>query len=125
MVTRRARSQYGCRCGHALLGRRMPDLDLVTAAGTLRVFTLLHGARPVLLNLGHPGRLDIRGQHDFRENGPSPIRVLHRAIAFRSWRMMGRAGARRATTLNPACANAAAVPVKIFDVLFGALMSIG
>ena len=45
--------------GHALLGRRMPDLDLVTADGTLRVFTLLHGARPVLLDLGHPGRLDI------------------------------------------------------------------
>jgi hypothetical protein len=37
----------------------MPDLDLVTAGGTLRVSTLLHGARPVLLNLGHPGRLDI------------------------------------------------------------------
>jgi 2-polyprenyl-6-methoxyphenol hydroxylase-like FAD-dependent oxidoreductase len=38
--------------GHPLLGRRMPDLDLVTADGPLRVFTLLHGARPVLLNLG-------------------------------------------------------------------------
>src|SRR5262249_47665539 len=44
---------------HALLGRRMPDLDLVTADGTLRVFTLLHGARTLLLNLGHPVRLDI------------------------------------------------------------------
>ena len=29
--------------GHPLLGRRMPDLDLVTATGPLRVFTLLHG----------------------------------------------------------------------------------
>jgi len=45
--------------GHPLLGRRMPDLDLVTANGPLRVFALLHDARPVLLNLGEPGGLDI------------------------------------------------------------------
>ncbi|MGA2837750.1 MAG: FAD-dependent monooxygenase [Acidimicrobiales bacterium] len=45
--------------GHPLLGRRMPDLDLVTPDGPLRVFTLLHGARPVLLNLGEPGAVDI------------------------------------------------------------------
>ena len=45
--------------GHPLLGRRMPDLDLVTANGPLRVFTLLHAARPVLLNLGEPGGFDI------------------------------------------------------------------
>ncbi len=45
--------------GHPLLGRRMPDLDLVTADGPLRVFTLLHDARPVLLNLGDPGGFDI------------------------------------------------------------------
>jgi 2-polyprenyl-6-methoxyphenol hydroxylase-like FAD-dependent oxidoreductase len=45
--------------GHRLLGRRMPDLDLVTANGPLRVFTLLHDARPVLLNLGEPGGFDI------------------------------------------------------------------
>ena len=37
----------------------MPDLDLVTAAGQLRVFELLHDARPVLLNLGEPGGFDI------------------------------------------------------------------
>ena len=37
----------------------MPDLDLVTASGPRRVFTLLHEARPVLLNLGEPGALDI------------------------------------------------------------------
>src|SRR6187431_3167412 len=36
--------------GHPLLGRRMPDLDLATVDGPLRVFTLLHRARPVLLN---------------------------------------------------------------------------
>jgi hypothetical protein len=45
--------------GHPLLGRRMPDLDLVTANGPLRVFTLLHDARPVLLNLGEPGGFEI------------------------------------------------------------------
>src|SRR6185503_14777936 len=45
--------------GHPLLGRRMPDLDLVTANGPLRLFTLLHEARPLLLNLGEPGGFDI------------------------------------------------------------------
>jgi hypothetical protein len=45
--------------GHPLLGRRMPDLDLVTSGGPLRVFTLLHHARPALLNLGEPGGFDI------------------------------------------------------------------
>jgi hypothetical protein len=37
----------------------MPDLDLVTADCALRVFTLLHDAKPVLLNLGGPGGFDI------------------------------------------------------------------
>jgi 3-(3-hydroxy-phenyl)propionate hydroxylase len=44
--------------GHALLGRRMPDLDLITTDAPLRVFTLLHDARPVLLKLGEPGGFD-------------------------------------------------------------------
>ena len=42
---------------HPLLGARMPDLDLDTADGPARVYTLLHDARPVLLNLGEPGGL--------------------------------------------------------------------
>jgi 2-polyprenyl-6-methoxyphenol hydroxylase-like FAD-dependent oxidoreductase len=50
--------------GHPLLGRRVPDLDLVTANGTLRVFTLLHDVRPVLLNLGEPGGFDITAWAD-------------------------------------------------------------
>jgi 3-(3-hydroxy-phenyl)propionate hydroxylase len=50
---------YDLGAGHPLLGRRMPDLDLVTADGPVRVFTLLHDARPVLLNLGEPGGFDI------------------------------------------------------------------
>ncbi|GAB2539502.1 FAD-dependent monooxygenase [Rhodanobacter koreensis] len=45
--------------GHPLLGRRMPDLDLITANGPQRVFSLLHDARPLLLNLGEPGGFDI------------------------------------------------------------------
>jgi 3-(3-hydroxy-phenyl)propionate hydroxylase len=45
--------------GHPLLGRRMPDLDVITAGGPLRVYTLLHDARPVLLNLGEPDGVDI------------------------------------------------------------------
>ena len=45
--------------GHPLLGRRMPDLDLVTADCLTRIFTLLHHAKPVLLNLGEPGGIDI------------------------------------------------------------------
>ena len=44
--------------GHPLLGRRMPDLDLVTAAGATRVFALLHDARGVLLNLDRPRARD-------------------------------------------------------------------
>jgi hypothetical protein len=47
--------RYDLGEGHPLLGRRMPDLDIVTANGPLRVFTLLHHARPVLLNFGEPG----------------------------------------------------------------------
>ena len=74
------------RDGHPLLGRRMPDLDLVTATGARRVFTLLHDARPVLLNFGERGALDIApwadrvqlidakyaGRGSFRRSGRSP-----------------------------------------------------
>jgi 3-(3-hydroxy-phenyl)propionate hydroxylase len=44
--------------GHPLLGRRMPDLDLVTVDGAVHVFTFLHDARGVLLNLGEPWAFD-------------------------------------------------------------------
>jgi len=47
------------RYDHPLLGRRMPDLDLISADGPLRTYTLLHEAKPVLLNLGEPGGLEI------------------------------------------------------------------
>jgi 2-polyprenyl-6-methoxyphenol hydroxylase-like FAD-dependent oxidoreductase len=51
--------RYDLGDGHPLVGRRMPDLDLVTTDGPLRVFTLLHDVRPLLLDLGGPGGLDI------------------------------------------------------------------
>ncbi|MBR0754483.1 FAD-dependent monooxygenase [Bradyrhizobium jicamae] len=50
---------YDLSEGHALLGRRMPDLDMLTQQGALRTFTLLHDARPLLLNFGEPDSLDI------------------------------------------------------------------
>ena len=50
---------YDLGVGHPLLGRRMPDLDLATPDGTVRVFSLLHKAKPVLVNLGDHGSVDI------------------------------------------------------------------
>jgi 3-(3-hydroxy-phenyl)propionate hydroxylase len=55
---------YDLGDGHPLLGRRMPDLDIVTAGGPRRVFELLHAARPVLLDLGAPGGFDITPWND-------------------------------------------------------------
>jgi 3-(3-hydroxy-phenyl)propionate hydroxylase len=50
---------YDLGPGHPLMGRRMPDLDIDTTAGRTRIFPLLHKAKPVLLNLGAPGQIDI------------------------------------------------------------------
>jgi len=87
--------------GHKLLGRRMPDLDLLTDNGPLRVFTLLHDARPVLLNLGEPGSFDIAPWADrvklidAKYDGvwelpvfgavPSPAAVLIRPDGYVAW----------------------------------------
>jgi len=51
--------RYDLGEGHPLLGRRVPDLDVRAADGPRRVFTLLHEAKPVLLDLGRPGGIDI------------------------------------------------------------------
>jgi hypothetical protein len=51
--------RYELGPGHPLLGRRMPDLDVVTASGPRRVFSFLHEAQPVLLNLGATHAIDI------------------------------------------------------------------
>jgi 3-(3-hydroxy-phenyl)propionate hydroxylase len=50
--------------GHPLLGRRMPDLELATEDGPVRVFTLLHPAVPLLIDLDQSGSIDITGWAD-------------------------------------------------------------
>jgi 2-polyprenyl-6-methoxyphenol hydroxylase-like FAD-dependent oxidoreductase len=87
--------------GHPLLGRRMPDLDLVTAYGISRVFELLHEARPVLLNLGGREGFDLSPwadrvrSIDAEYDGPwelpvlgavaAPARVLIRPDGYVAW----------------------------------------
>jgi 3-(3-hydroxy-phenyl)propionate hydroxylase len=87
--------------GHPLLGRRMPDLDLFTANGSLRVFTLLHKARPVLLKLGETRSFDITpwtdrvqsidaeydGKWELPAIGsvPAPTAVLIRPDGYVAW----------------------------------------
>lgn len=87
--------------GHPLLGRRMPDLDLVTVDGPARVFELLHGAGPVLLDLGEPAGLDIaawagrvrlvearhRGEWELPVLGPvaAPTAALVRPDGYVAW----------------------------------------
>ncbi len=51
--------RYDLGEGHPLLGRRVPDLDLITDDGPTRVFALLHDAEPVLLGLDGASSLDI------------------------------------------------------------------
>jgi hypothetical protein len=51
--------RYDLGEGHPLLGRRMPDLDLVIADQPRRLFSLLGPARPVLLNLAAPDAFDV------------------------------------------------------------------
>jgi len=55
---------YDLGDGHPLLGRRMPDLDLITADGPLRTFTLLHDAKPVLLNFGASMNVEVAPWRD-------------------------------------------------------------
>ena len=81
--------------GHLLLGRRMPDLDLATADGTVRVFSLLHDARPVLLNLGEAHSFDITPWAD-------RIRLIDAAYAG-SWELpvLGRVPSPAAVLIRP------------------------
>ena len=86
---------------HPLLGRRVPDLDLVTASGPLRVFTLLHEGRPAVINFGEPGSIDIAAWSDrvrlldARHDGPwelpalghvsAPAALLIRPDGYAAW----------------------------------------
>ncbi|MBA8884402.1 FAD-dependent monooxygenase [Dokdonella fugitiva] len=56
--------RYDLGEGHPLLGRRMPDLDLATQGGALRTYTLLHEARPLLLDFSERAAPDIAGWRD-------------------------------------------------------------
>ncbi|MGY3442110.1 3-(3-hydroxy-phenyl)propionate hydroxylase [Bradyrhizobium sp. USDA 4473] len=75
--------RYDFGSGHPLLGRRLPDLDLVTAGGPVQAFTLLHLAWPVLLNFGEPASVDLTGWTDRVSAGRR-----------RLWRRMGASGDR-------------------------------
>jgi 3-(3-hydroxy-phenyl)propionate hydroxylase len=50
------RKQFGAM----MSGLDIHYLDLVTASGQVRVYSFLHAARPILLNFGMPGALDIK-----------------------------------------------------------------
>ena len=93
--------QYDLGERHPLLGHRMPDLELVTADGPVRVFSLLHDARAVLLNLGEPWACDtspwsdrvfaIEAEYDGEWELPvlgriaAPAAVLIRPDGYAAW----------------------------------------
>jgi 3-(3-hydroxy-phenyl)propionate hydroxylase len=93
--------RYDLGDGHQLLGRRMPDLDLETADGPLRVFELLRQGKPVLINFGKPDRFDLAGWTDRVQSVdtsysgpwelpvigevPSPTAVLIRPDGYVAW----------------------------------------
>jgi 3-(3-hydroxy-phenyl)propionate hydroxylase len=87
--------------GHPLLGRRVPDLELVTVDGAVRVYALLHDARGVLLNLGGASTFDrspwsdrvseidaeFDGEWELPALGqvPAPAAVLIRPDGYVAW----------------------------------------
>ncbi|KAA6460947.1 hypothetical protein DYQ86_11760 [Acidobacteria bacterium AB60] len=94
-------TRYDLGEGHPLLGRRMPDLDLITSDGPLRTFALLHRGRPVLLNFGEPDAIAIgpwakrvrvidasySGAWELPAIGvvPAPVAVLVRPDGYVGW----------------------------------------
>jgi 3-(3-hydroxy-phenyl)propionate hydroxylase len=64
---------YDLGDGHPLLGRRTPDLDIVTASGPRRIFSFLNDARPLLIDFGAPPAVDV---------GPWAARVQHVAAKY-------------------------------------------
>jgi 3-(3-hydroxy-phenyl)propionate hydroxylase len=106
--------RYDLGEGHSLLGRRVPDLDVMTVDGPRRVFELLSAARPVLLDLGKPSGIDItpwadRVQHVHAQYTgpwelpvvgavPAPLAVLIRPDGHVAWVGDGTDGMRKALT---------------------------
>lgn len=91
---------YDLGPGHPLLGRRMPDLDVATDKGQTRVYSLMHQARPILLNFssnsfatgGWPDRVDLfeatyDGDWDLPVIGrvAAPPSVLIRPDGYVAW----------------------------------------
>jgi hypothetical protein len=77
---------------HPLLGRRLPDRDLVVDGEKTTVFALLHAGRPVLLELGGDrglraaaaGRVDVVGAD--RPDGEAPVDgILVRPDGYVAW----------------------------------------
>jgi 3-(3-hydroxy-phenyl)propionate hydroxylase len=87
--------RYDLGEGHPLLGRRIPDLDVNTSEGPVRMFQLLHRARPVLLNLGEPASVDIAPWAD-------RVRLVDAAYDGR-WELpvLGTVGAPTAVLVRP------------------------
>ncbi|HEX5046227.1 MAG TPA: FAD-dependent monooxygenase [Gammaproteobacteria bacterium] len=87
--------RYDLGDGHPLLGRRMPDLDVTAGDRALRVFTLLHDARPLLLSFGEPGRFDVAPWAD-------RVRAVDAAYAG-AWELpaLGRVAAPGAVLIRP------------------------
>ncbi|MCJ9732087.1 FAD-dependent monooxygenase, partial [Bradyrhizobium sp. PRIMUS42] len=76
--------------GHALLGRRMPDLDLTVEGQKQKLFTLLHGARGVLLDFDKRGGIDVTpwadriGVVDAAYDGPWELPAIGQVAAPRA-----------------------------------------
>jgi len=97
--------KYDLGEGHPLLGARMPDLEIITSDGPVRVFSLLHEARPLLINFGEPGAVEntwgdhvrvidasFEGKWDLPAVGivPSPAAVLVRPDGYIGWVLSSR-----------------------------------
>lgn len=75
-----------------------------------------------------PDFVELPRQHAMpavMQTGRDYLLRLSAGNAFKSWRIMGREGCRRATVLNPSRRNAEAVPVNMLDVQPGRVTSTG
>jgi 3-(3-hydroxy-phenyl)propionate hydroxylase len=87
---------YDLDGNHPLVGRRMPDLALITDDGPIQVFSLLHDPRPLMINFGDARYHDDRVRCvDARYEGswelpvigtvPAPTAVLIRPDGHVAW----------------------------------------